>query len=235
MAPRFQLLPPLTTDEYDALKANVAAVGILQPVVTDEHGEILDGHHRAQACDELGVEYPTVVLPGLSDDQKYEQALVLNLGRRHLTADQKRDLVAKLAETGRSVRWIASATGIPKSTVHRYLAPVPDGTPPASSDQEGVIALAHLRDLERRVETGLDEVTDSVVDVFVAAFKQRRGRCPTIEELDRREIRADVRDAIFEVALDERRLEESSAPQEMTRLVVLACNRRLVSTLQASA
>lgn len=234
MVPRFQLLPPLTADEYEALKANVAAVGILQPVITDERGEILDGHHRAQACDELGIEYPTVVLPGLSDDQKYEQALVLNLGRRHLTTEQKRDLVAKLAETGRAVRWIAKATGIPKSTVHRYLAPVPHGTPAAPSDAEGVIALAHLRDLERRVEAGLDDVTDSVVDVFVDAFRQQRGRAPTVEELDRREVRADVRDAIFEVALDENRLEDSSAPHEMTRLVVLAFKRRLVSTLASA-
>lgn len=126
---RFQLLPPLSAEEYEALKANVAAVGILQPVIVDEAGEIIDGHHRAQVCEELGIEYPMKVLDELTEDQKYEQAVVLNLGRRHLNSDQKRDLVLRLAGSGRTVRWIAKATGISKSSVHRYLTPaVPDGT-----------------------------------------------------------------------------------------------------------
>jgi hypothetical protein len=112
----------MSDDEYDALKANVAARGVLQPVIVDENGEIIDGHHRAKVCDELGIEYPKHVLDGLDEDEKCEQALILNLGRRHLSTEQKRELVVKLSELGRSVRWISQATGISKSSVHRYLS-----------------------------------------------------------------------------------------------------------------
>jgi ParB-like chromosome segregation protein Spo0J len=127
----YQLLPPLTHDEYESLKANIATRGVLQPVVVDEADAILDGHHRAQVCNELGIDYPRIVLGGLTELEKVEQALMLNLGRRHLTPEQRRDLVQRLHEDGHSVRWIAKATGISKSTVHRYVTPeaVPDGTP----------------------------------------------------------------------------------------------------------
>lgn len=81
----YQLLPPLTPDEYEALRDNIAIFGLLHPVVMDESGNVIDGHHRHRACVELGItDFPTVTLPGLSEDQKLEQALMLNLGRRHL-------------------------------------------------------------------------------------------------------------------------------------------------------
>ncbi len=145
---KYQLLPPLTADEYESLKQNIKDRGVLQPVVVDEHGDIVDGHHRAQVCDELGIEYPRIVVEGLTEIEKVEQALVLNLGRRHLTQEQRRDLVVKLSGDGHSVRWIAKATGISKSTVGRYLAPVPDGTPEQ-------MTRAEAEDLTRRINDGL--------------------------------------------------------------------------------
>ncbi len=147
MTAPYQFLPALTDDEFAALKANIEQRGVIQPVVVDEAGIVIDGHHRARACDELGIDYPRVVLEGMSDDEKVEQALVLNLGRRHLTRDQKRDLVVRLRDAGRTERWIATATGIPKSTVHRYLDPAPNG---ATLDE-----LAVLEDL---IEDGLADI-----------------------------------------------------------------------------
>ena len=43
---KYRLLPPLPPDDYEALKANIALNGIVVPVVTDEHGNILDGFAR---------------------------------------------------------------------------------------------------------------------------------------------------------------------------------------------
>jgi hypothetical protein len=40
------MLPGLTDDQYRALKADIAANGIIYPVVVDEGGRILDGVHR---------------------------------------------------------------------------------------------------------------------------------------------------------------------------------------------
>lgn len=37
-------------------------------VLVDEDGTILSGHHRAQAADELGVDYPTKTIAGMTED-----------------------------------------------------------------------------------------------------------------------------------------------------------------------
>lgn len=133
----YQLLPDLTDDEYQALKDNIATFGVLHPVVVDEDGNIIDGHHRVRACDELGIDYPKTILPGLTEQQKLEQSLSFNLARRHLTPEQKQALVADLRERGLSIRVISEQTGIPKSTVHRYASAVPDGTPEYVTGEDG--------------------------------------------------------------------------------------------------
>lgn len=111
--------------------------GVLSPVILDEDGHILDGHHRVQAATELGVTYPITVLPGLTHEQKLEQALLLNMARRHLTVEQCRQLVADLRGRGLSVRFISDSTGIPRSTVHRDAAGVPGGTPGYVTGKDG--------------------------------------------------------------------------------------------------
>jgi len=133
----YQFLPPLSDDERKALRESIETFGVLHHVVTDEDGAIIDGHHRAEVAAELGIEYPTTVLPGLSEEEKIETALTLNLGRRHLDLEDKQALVADLRERGLSVRWISEKTGIPKSTVHRYSQRVPGGTPEYVGGRDG--------------------------------------------------------------------------------------------------
>lgn len=62
-----QLLPELSQDEYEALKADIARRGVQVPVEYDEEGNILDGHHRVQACQELGIkDWPSIVRSGMT-------------------------------------------------------------------------------------------------------------------------------------------------------------------------
>jgi ParB-like chromosome segregation protein Spo0J len=92
---RYQLLPDLSEAEYAALKAHIAAWGIQVPVVRDEHGHTLDGHHRERAAKELGIKnYPVRTLSGLTEEQKRHYVLAVNVQRRHLTGKQKRELIA---------------------------------------------------------------------------------------------------------------------------------------------
>lgn len=94
------LLPPPSEEEYEALKASIAKHGFWKssPVTVDEKGDILDGHTRARACGELGIEYPTIVVRGLNDWEKIERALVSNIARRNLTPAQRRPLIKRLTE-----------------------------------------------------------------------------------------------------------------------------------------
>jgi hypothetical protein len=91
----YQVMPPLSKEEYAALKADIEIHGVLVPVEYDEDGNILDGHHRVQACKELGkTDWPRMVRSGLDDAGKRQHARRLNMARRHLNQEQRRDLIA---------------------------------------------------------------------------------------------------------------------------------------------
>jgi len=117
---QYQLLPDLTEEEFAALKADIASRGVMVPVELDETGAVLDGHHRVRACAELGItEYPRIIRPGMTEDEKRKHVLALNLDRRHLNQQQKRELVAKLlvATPDVSNRQIAEAAKVSHPTV----------------------------------------------------------------------------------------------------------------------
>ncbi len=135
----YQILPPLGPDAYAALKADIARHGVLVPVELDEAGRVLDGHHRLRAAQELGLaEVPTLVRGGLSEEEKREHALRLNLLRRHLGPVSWAEAFRALAEVrglgdrlggpgGRpagnadSVAALAAELGVPPRTARRRL------------------------------------------------------------------------------------------------------------------
>jgi ParB-like chromosome segregation protein Spo0J len=88
-----QVMPSLSDEEYAALKADIDERGVLVPVVVDQDGNILDGHHRQRIATELGIEYPTEVRQVGDEEEAREVAFMLNLARRHLTREQKRALI----------------------------------------------------------------------------------------------------------------------------------------------
>ena len=114
----YQLLPPLSEEEYNALKEDIAKRGVLVPVEYDEDGNILDGHHRVKICEELGIKnWPSVVRIGMSEEEKTEHVLALNLDRRHLTQEQRAKLRLDLHSKGLSTRKIATILGEDHSTI----------------------------------------------------------------------------------------------------------------------
>ena len=116
---RYQLLPSLTPDEYAALREDIAAHGIRVPIDVDESGAVLDGHHRQAIAAELGIDCPTRVVPGLSEPQKRQHALVVNTARRQLTQAQRREVLAAsiTADPDLSDREHARRIGCSPSTV----------------------------------------------------------------------------------------------------------------------
>ena len=96
MDEKYQVLPDLPLDQYEALKADIAARGVQVAVDVDEYGNILDGHHHVRVCRELGInDYPVAVRNGLSEEEKRVYARKANVLRRHLNCDQIRELVAE--------------------------------------------------------------------------------------------------------------------------------------------
>jgi hypothetical protein len=120
MTNKYQVILPLNSEEYAHLKRDIAENGVLIPVEYDEDGNILDGHHRVQACQELGItDWPRTVRKNLSEDDKRAFARRVNLVRRQLNREQKQELIRQqLIETPeKSDRQVANDLGVDHKTV----------------------------------------------------------------------------------------------------------------------
>lgn len=127
MTAAYQLFDALPAHIEDALRASIERFGVLVPVVRDQHGNTIDGHHRARVADSLGVKYRLDVIQVADEDEAREIARTLNSDRRQLTEEQRRDVVRALAEEtvklrGEEVakhtpRAIAGALGVSLKTV----------------------------------------------------------------------------------------------------------------------
>lgn len=125
-----QLFPELAASEYEALKADIAARGVLVPVLYDQDGNLLDGHHRQRIAEELGLAVPTWEVEAKTDGERRAIVRAVNLYRRHLTPEQRAEHIAALRGEGWSLRAIGKVAGVSPQTVMRDMATVPDGTVP---------------------------------------------------------------------------------------------------------
>ena len=122
------LLPPLSPEEYEALKADIQEHGIKIPVFIAPipgqpyHYEVIDGGHRTQIAAELGLpQILTKYEHNLDSATRRTLAENLNLHRRHLSPDQRQQWVARLRAQGQSLRTIANQVGTSAATVRRDL------------------------------------------------------------------------------------------------------------------
>lgn len=83
--PLADLIPGMTDADYVELRNDIAEHGLRQPVVLFEH-MILDGRHRARACQETETEIRYEQYEGT---EPAAHVLSLNLHRRHLTVSQR--------------------------------------------------------------------------------------------------------------------------------------------------
>ena len=90
---KFQALPPLSPEEYEALEKSILANGVLVPIIVDEDGVIIDGHHRDKIAKHHNLPCPREVREAFTDNEKRSLALTLNIDRRHLTRDERRALL----------------------------------------------------------------------------------------------------------------------------------------------
>ena len=103
------LVPPLSKEQYAALKADIRDNGLTTAILRDENAKIVDGFSRDQACIELGIpNVPYLTRSGLTDDQKIALRLSLNFKRRHLSKKQLKKVAATLRGRGWTQESIAA-------------------------------------------------------------------------------------------------------------------------------
>lgn len=111
-----QLFPDLPKPVEDALRESISRFGVLVPVVKDQNGRLLDGRHRARLADDLGVDYRVDFVTVADDEEADEIQRTLNSDRRHLDADQRKEVAAALRSAGHSYRAIGGALGVDHKT-----------------------------------------------------------------------------------------------------------------------
>jgi hypothetical protein len=130
----YQLLPPLSPDEYAALKEDIRQRGVCVAIEFDGDGNLLDGHNRLRAWNELQDEgadvpmYDQVVRQFESEEAKRDYVLSINLKRRHLDNAQKAELFYRLRMPpfNMTLDQIAAVANVSNATVWRRLDELPD-------------------------------------------------------------------------------------------------------------
>lgn len=138
---KYQVMPSLGEEEYNALKADIAENGVQDPIHIDGGGNVIDGHHRLKVCEELEIPQSDIPIKrhsGKSDEEKRSMAWRLNMQRRHLDHGQKKELVKQrldqLIEAGidRTDEEIADELGVSRQHVSdirkRHVSEVLDET-----------------------------------------------------------------------------------------------------------
>lgn len=104
--PLCALFPRMAGQEFEALKADIKANGLRQPIVTHQ-GMILDGGNRYAACMEVGVK---PIMTEYTGTNLVTYVLSANFYRRHLSAGQQAAIVASATDWAK-----AQTVGKPKS------------------------------------------------------------------------------------------------------------------------
>ena len=89
------LVPQLSAEEYESLRQSIKENGLYVPIMVNQDGIVLDGHHRYRICRELGIEHKTLVKE--FKEKLDEQLFVIdcNLKRRQLNNFQRTELALK--------------------------------------------------------------------------------------------------------------------------------------------
>jgi ParB-like chromosome segregation protein Spo0J len=123
--PAADLFPLVSTDELKALGEDIKKNGLRNRIAVidgpDDEPILIDGRNRLDAMELVGLEIVLENVAMLACCRKhspgfdpYAYVISANIHRRHLTAEQQRDLIAKLlkANPEKSNRQVAKLTGV---------------------------------------------------------------------------------------------------------------------------
>jgi transposase-like protein len=129
--PDAKLFPMMSETELDDLASDIAKNGLREAIKLDPTGDfIVDGRNREIACERADIAPHYECLPVGTDIFTY--VISTNLRRRHLTDEQRREIVREIARRNPdlSIREVAKIADTSPMTVSRVIrSGVPDDTP----------------------------------------------------------------------------------------------------------
>lgn len=94
--PYAKVFPLLSTDQLEALAADIQANGLNHSIVLDKHNRILDGRNRNAACQLAGVAPKYTTFEG-TDAAALKFVISENIHRRHLDESQRAMIASEIA------------------------------------------------------------------------------------------------------------------------------------------
>ena len=115
--PLSKMFPPILPEDFDKLAADIKLNGLHQPIVRYQ-GKILDGNNRYRACEVVKVAPKFADFTG-DDAAARNHVISANIHRRHLSPDQRREIIVTLlkADPTQSNRQLAEQTKTSHHTV----------------------------------------------------------------------------------------------------------------------
>lgn len=110
--------PLLSDDELSSMADDIAAKGLCDPIELDQHGRLVDGRNRLEACRRAEVEPLFITKDFADDDEIYSYVLSKNVEKRSLSSGQKAMFRASdLARQGKREhgRWKRGSVDISES------------------------------------------------------------------------------------------------------------------------
>jgi len=108
-----ELLPPLSAEERIDLEHDIEKWGVLYPVKVFKDGRIIDGFHRWELS---GGKVPVEVVD-VDEEAGLGLGLRLNLKRRHLSQEQRVELIRGLRRRGYTQIRVARLIGLSRATI----------------------------------------------------------------------------------------------------------------------
>ena len=119
------ILPPLSTYEFEELKNSIEQHGVLQKILLLPDGRIIDGYHRWKITNGKA---PYEILD-LEEDSAFTLGILLNLARRNMAPEQMREakkhikkLALALRKTEKSQSEVSELLKIPQQTISEWEA-----------------------------------------------------------------------------------------------------------------
>lgn len=170
--PYADLFPMMSDAEFAALKDDIAANGLRDPIII-YNDCILDGRNRFKACRELGVK---PIMQGFFGKDAVAFVISKNLHRRHLDEQQRALVAAELVKIGRNtstgvkltIPEASKAMNIGTSSVDRALKIEKEGVPAlkeavrsgtVSLTQGAAIAGLSKPTQKKRIQSGIKSIS----------------------------------------------------------------------------
>ena len=132
------IMPKMKAQDYEDLKSDISKNGLQIPILRYQ-GKILDGRHRLQACNELGITPHFSDLPEAANDSPEQIVISLNLHRRHLSETERAMIGARTTNSALgtnqhtagavSQKQVAEDLGISVDSIQRAKKVINQGVP----------------------------------------------------------------------------------------------------------